>query len=194
VNGTPWPVEIVGVDSARGRAFQLLERDHVRSEKLGPLCERIAYGFCQEYDRFLRAIQAKNPHKEVQAIACLSLARFLSNRLERIELCKQQPELAKEFADLFGAAYLAELRQQERQQMQKQIDAVFERAATEYADVKLSDGESVGTRAKKELFAIHHLSVGSQALEIEGEDQDGKKFKLSDYRGKVVLLDFWSFA
>jgi peroxiredoxin len=28
--------------------------------------------------------------------------------------------------------------------------------------------------------------------EIDGEDQDGKQFKLSDYKGKVVLLDFWS--
>jgi hypothetical protein len=33
--------------------------------------------------------------------------------------------------------------------------------------------------------------VGLTALEIEGEDIDGKRFKLSDYRGKVVLLDFW---
>jgi predicted Zn finger-like uncharacterized protein len=33
--------------------------------------------------------------------------------------------------------------------------------------------------------------VGSAAPEIEAEDLDGKKFKLSDYRGKVVLLDFW---
>jgi hypothetical protein len=33
--------------------------------------------------------------------------------------------------------------------------------------------------------------VGLTAQEIEGEDIDGKKFKLSDYRGKVVLLDFW---
>ena len=33
--------------------------------------------------------------------------------------------------------------------------------------------------------------VGESAPEIEGEDLDGKKFKLSDYRGKVVLLDFW---
>ncbi len=33
--------------------------------------------------------------------------------------------------------------------------------------------------------------VGTQAPEIEGEDIDGKKFKLSDYRGKVVMLDFW---
>ncbi len=33
--------------------------------------------------------------------------------------------------------------------------------------------------------------VGEMAPEIAGEDLDGKKFKLSDYRGKVVLIDFW---
>lgn len=33
--------------------------------------------------------------------------------------------------------------------------------------------------------------VGKLAPEIEGEDVDGVPFKLSDYRGKVVLLDFW---
>ena len=42
------------------------------------------------------------------------------------------------------------------------------------------------------LHEIRHLSVGKEAPDIEGEDQDGKRFKLSDYRGKVVLLDFWS--
>jgi thiol-disulfide isomerase/thioredoxin len=34
--------------------------------------------------------------------------------------------------------------------------------------------------------------VGQPAPEIEGEDTDGKAFKLSDYRGKVVVLDFWA--
>lgn len=33
--------------------------------------------------------------------------------------------------------------------------------------------------------------IGSPAPEIEGEDIDGRRFKLSDYRGKVVMLDFW---
>jgi hypothetical protein len=36
------------------------------------------------------------------------------------------------------------------------------------------------------------IAVGNTAQEIEGEDVDGKRFKLSDYRGKVVLLDFWN--
>jgi hypothetical protein len=34
-------------------------------------------------------------------------------------------------------------------------------------------------------------AVGKEAPQVEGSDADGKKFKLSDYRGKVVLLDFW---
>jgi hypothetical protein len=35
------------------------------------------------------------------------------------------------------------------------------------------------------------FGVGKPAPEIEGEDVDGKPMRLSDYRGKVVLLDFW---
>jgi hypothetical protein len=45
--------------------------------------------------------------------------------------------------------------------------------------------------AKAELFETQNLAIGKVAPEIEGEDVDGKKFKLSDYRGKVVVLDFW---
>ena len=35
------------------------------------------------------------------------------------------------------------------------------------------------------------FEIGNLAMEIEGEDIDGQTFKLSDYRGKVVVLDFW---
>jgi hypothetical protein len=34
-------------------------------------------------------------------------------------------------------------------------------------------------------------AVGKHAAQIEGEDSRGKTFRLADYRGKVVLLDFW---
>jgi thiol-disulfide isomerase/thioredoxin len=35
------------------------------------------------------------------------------------------------------------------------------------------------------------LIAGKVAPEITGEDIDGKAHKLSDYRGKVVVLNFW---
>jgi len=39
---------------------------------------------------------------------------------------------------------------------------------------------------------IDGVAVGNRAFQIQGEDSDGKAFKLSDYRGKAVLLDFWA--
>src|SRR5262249_30214830 len=35
------------------------------------------------------------------------------------------------------------------------------------------------------------VAVGQPAPEITGEDIDGIPMKLSDFRGKVVMLDFW---
>jgi peroxiredoxin len=39
---------------------------------------------------------------------------------------------------------------------------------------------------------MKHLQPGKAAPDIEGADVTGKKMKLSDYRGKVVMLVFWS--
>ena len=114
--------------------------------------------------------------------------------MQRLDLCKEQPKLAKEFAGLYGKEYLAELLRQDRARAIKEIEAVLEQAAEKYGDVKLPGGDTVAERAKGALFEILNLSIGQQAPDIIGEDQDGKRFKLSDYRGKVVLLDFWSYV
>jgi hypothetical protein len=192
VNSTPWPVELVGKDDARARAFALLLRDHLRSDKLGPLCERLSGGFCKEYETFLGAVLEQNPHREIRAQSCLALAHYLANRAQRLDLIRDQPRLAREFGDLFGREYLAELQRQDRGEAAGEAETLFERAARDYGDVKLPGGRTIGIRAQAELFEIRQLVVGKMAPEIDGEDQDGKRFKLGDYRGKVVLLDFWS--
>ncbi|MBS1715410.1 MAG: redoxin domain-containing protein [Armatimonadetes bacterium] len=50
-----------------------------------------------------------------------------------------------------------------------------------------------GKRAGNELFRIDHLQVGMVAPDFEATDESGKAFKLSEYRGQVVVLDFWGF-
>lgn len=192
VNATPYPVEMVGRDPARPRAFELLRRDHIRSEKLGPLCERISYGLCAEYEPFLRDVLEKNPHKEIRGQACLALAHFLSNRSLKLDVALGDPKLAREFADLYGKEYLERLRRQDRVKAAEEAEALLVRATRDYGDVKLPDGETIAEKAEPELFGLRHLAVGKVAPDIEGQDQDGVRFKLSDYRGKVVLLDFWS--
>jgi hypothetical protein len=47
-------------------------------------------------------------------------------------------------------------------------------------------------RAEGPLPLAQGPRVGSPAPDLEGEDFDEKRFKLSDYRGKVVVLTFWA--
>ncbi len=37
------------------------------------------------------------------------------------------------------------------------------------------------------------LAVGNRAPDFEATDVTGVRFRLSDYRGKVVVVDFWGF-
>jgi hypothetical protein len=180
-----------GKDSRQARAIAILLRDHVRSDKLGETCKRVQFGFRKECEMFLRTVLEKNPHRDVQGQACLSLALFLNGRLNRLDLLKDQPVVNRRFAGLYGQDYLDSLRRQDRAKAVAEIEAVFEQAADKYGDFKLPFGGTVGDNAKMELFAIRHLAVGKEAADIEGPDQNGVRFKLSDYRGKVVLLYFW---
>jgi cytochrome oxidase Cu insertion factor (SCO1/SenC/PrrC family) len=54
-----------------------------------------------------------------------------------------------------------------------------------------TEAVAVGTETKPAPQKPADSNIGKEAPEIEGEDIDGNRFKLSDYRGKVVLLDFW---
>lgn len=42
-------------------------------------------------------------------------------------------------------------------------------------------------------WATAHLKAGKPVPEMTGKDQNGNPFKLSSYRGKVVVLDFFGF-
>jgi hypothetical protein len=181
-----------GQDSPMAKAIALLRRDHLQSDQLGETCKRVHFGFRQECAAFLRAVLEQNPHREVQGLACLRLAQFLANRLERLALLADQPELAQRYEALYGKDYMEALERQDRAKAIHEAEALYERAREKYGDVKLPYGGTVGEQATTELFEIRHLAIGKQAPEIEGVDQDGQPLKLSDYRGKVVLLYFWS--
>jgi hypothetical protein len=190
VNNTQHPG--FGKESPEARAFAILLRDHVKSDKLGEACRRAQYGFRKECETFLRTVSEINPHRDVRALACLRLAQFLNGRLQRLDVMKGRPEMALRYQSLFGKEYLDALKRRDRAAAVREVEAVFERADDEFGDVKVPYGDTVGQKAQSELDEIRHLAVGQRAQDIDGQDQDGRRFRLSDYRGKVVLLYFWS--
>lgn len=190
-NNTPHPG--FGKNSPEAKAIGILQRDFVTSDRIADTTRRVQYGFRPENEAYLRAVLEKNPQREIKALACLRLGQFLNARLQRLDIISLQPAMAKRYEGLYGKEYLAALNRRDRAEALKEVEATFERAAKEFADVKLPwGGLTVGQKAEAELYELRNLSVGKPALEIAGTDQDGQPLKLSDYRGKVVLLYFWS--
>jgi hypothetical protein len=178
-------------DGSADRTVELVLRNHVLSDKLGPVIDRMRYGYRLEYEKCLNTVLQKNPHREVQGLTCLVLAQFLDDKLKMIRLARDRPELAECYSIVFGTDYLSRLQQLDEAKLVARIESLFQRAVNEYADIRVHNG-TVGETAKAGLFEKRHLSIGRVAPDIEGRDQLGTQFKLSDYRGKVVLLYLWS--
>jgi hypothetical protein len=140
----------------------------MKPERLTQLCQTLTRSGASG-EPLLRALLEKDKRHEVQGNACLALAESLKGRADE----------------------LAASNQKEADKLLKESEQLLQRAADKYADVKLPFRGTVGEKAKGVLFAVQHLAIGKEVPDIEGVDADSKKFKLSDYRGKVVLLDFW---
>jgi len=47
------------------------------------------------------------------------------------------------------------------------------------------------TAAEAFLYELDHLQIGMAAPDFETIDENGANWRLSDYKGKVVVVDFW---
>ncbi|MFO0823787.1 MAG: TlpA disulfide reductase family protein [Gemmataceae bacterium] len=78
----------------------------------------------------------------------------------------------------------------------KEAETLLNKAGKEYGDVEITTGrgdtKSIAKAVEGQLFFLNNLTVGKVLPDAASEDLDGKKVKISDYRGKVVVLDIWA--
>jgi hypothetical protein len=148
------------------KAMELLLKDHIQSKQLGDVCDVLSYSDAPTAGKHLETIMEKSPRHVVKGQACYALAHYLKTRAERDNHGKLDNKDGKK------------------------AEQLLERAIEKYGDVK-HWRSNLAESAKGDLFEMRNLAVGKVAPEIQGDDIDGKKLKLSDYRGKVVVLDFW---
>jgi hypothetical protein len=159
-----------GLAKFGGPAIDALLKDHLGSPQIGTLCTILARNESLAAEKALRIIGEKSPDRNVQGLACYNLGKHLAERAEKARIAKKH---------------------QEADSLTKEAEKALEQVAAKYADVKYGRTSTLGDAVKGELYEMKHLGVGMTVPEIDGEDIDGQKFKLSDYRGKVILLDFW---
>jgi peroxiredoxin len=182
---------------ARGeadRAIELLTRDHVRRPRMGNYCGVLTNMFYSPAaEAFTRAVLERNPSHEARALACRSLATLLRQQARFARHLRTHPDEVKAYkADHGDEAIARFLREKDPVAMEREAEAALERVENEFGGVRPTprSSKTLGEIAGGELNEMRHLNVGQTAPEIEGADVEGKRFKLSDFRGKVVLLIF----
>nr|WP_159452297.1 sigma-70 family RNA polymerase sigma factor [Singulisphaera sp. GP187] len=175
---------------------RLAEPEHVKTIKVGHAALSVSHSVSPAAEKLLRAVLEKNDDHAVRGLACLALGQYLKNQAERLQ-GMADPEKAKEWERLFlenGSTKenIARFLANNPDNLMKEAEVVFERTAREFGEVPHARNENLGQAAGAELNEIRNLCVGKPAPEIEGEDADGTRIRLSDFRGKVTVISFWA--
>jgi hypothetical protein len=189
------------------RAKEMLAGDHADGAGLEPVfsSDQIHMIGSRATERLFREVLAKNPDRTLRCLACFHLARLLSVRASSIQFWKyfdptQQDLGADILREGWGRDYKARLAKLDVDALEREAEALYRRTIAEFGDVPLPDDAddrqlpsgptTFGEAGRIHLHKLTELNVGRPAPEIEGTDVDGKPMKLSDYRGKVVVLYF----
>jgi thiol-disulfide isomerase/thioredoxin/predicted esterase len=146
-------------------AADLIAGEYASSPDIGHFCEGLRTGppWSVPYERHLRAILRVNQDRLVRCTARFALANVVQ------------------------AA--AEERQAEAETLFEQFLAEFD-GKQSYRAQGIEQGYIA--EARGQLVELRHRAVGRPAPEITGIDLSGRPMRLSDYRGRVVLLNFWA--
>jgi peroxiredoxin len=179
-----------------GEALALLRRDHLTSPKMALYIEQLSRCPWVEFEPLLREVLERNPDRTDRGHACLGLAMMIAHRATLPKLAND-PATARGLEEVYGKERLDEVLRQDVAASLEQATALYERVLSEFAEVKYfpdlpDDKSTLAPHAEGWLTGRSELAIGTPAPEIEGQDVDGKVFKLSDYRGKVVALVFWA--
>jgi len=183
-----------GTTTVTDPALELLLHDHLQSPALAEACKALERANSPKTETFLATVLAQSPHRETKGVACFVLAKVLSSRATLLHRLQSnfEPGLAPLLEESWGREGLKALRKANVDALTRAAEDRLEQVVANYGDLPWTD-KDLGATAKDDLFELRNLAVGKVAPEIEGKDVDGRSFKLSDYRGKVVLLDFWGF-
>ena len=192
------------------RAYERLARDHARSDRIKQVVNRQLeiHWASRAVEDLLRNTLEQNPYRETRGLACYWLAEVLKHRAEILRLRPlQPPRLAEMWRQRFSPQDLDRVAGQDPKALEEEAARLYERVIAEFPLVANNDSRTVPMPlilgraapqlpavAKVHLDELRRLAAGKPAPEIEGVDLDGKLMKLSDFRGKVVVLSLPGFG
>jgi len=171
---------------AREEAIELLKKDYVKTLQIGLILRTLAsLGAGTSSDEasleIVKAVAKDNPDKLIRATALDELAGSLEFRSLVAANLLRNEKLRAEYEKRLGEEFVRKL-VDSGDDSRKEAAGLRKTIKADYSDVLALEDEIKGS----------DLKVGAKAPDTQGEDIYGKQVKLSDLKGKVVVLDFWA--
>ena len=183
--------------------LEFLRDFHATNSDIGKICRKLDGLSWDPMDKtaqeFLRAASENNPDRNARGYATLALGQMLKGEVGDFLYFEMSPPSTNQWWVHMNAEYQEEEKKGDMEGLSAEVEQTLNTVLTKYADVPMQPRQSLrqpkatlGEEAKVELYEWNHLMPGKMAPEIAGQDIDGHELKLSQYKGKVVVLSFWA--
>lgn len=148
--------------------------------------------FAKEIETIRKTVETRHVKSAKLTPMCMALAISQDPRslgiLEKIQ--NLNPDKKVQGVAALAAAMVLKTLGDDPEMMRKRL-TYLRKAIVESSDVEIG-GTSVAKLAEDELYIIRFLTKGRVAPDIAGIDSAGRPLKLSEFKGKVVMLLFWT--
>jgi serine/threonine protein kinase len=187
-----------GAGKGRREAVKRVIDHYLEREGLESIIASLGGGpFVPQADELLQALVEKSPFRKTQAEALI--AQIISGK-ETLLVESQMPKVRAVVRDRMSEAppalrdefeqRLKTLENTDFNQLRRELNEKLERLANLYSDVAVDHYGTGAAAAHRLSHAINKVIIGQPAPELAGTDIDGKPFRLSELRGKHVVLMF----
>jgi len=193
-----WTMALTRLSAEEDKAAELLIKDHMKSTKLADAAKRIPNGpWTPAREKAARGIAEKAADKDAQGYGAIRLMQQLRQRtilaVEKKDTGTKPSFLLKPYEG--SADAMASLEKSDIDKIVTEADDLAKKIKDNHAKLPIGGNYTVGELSTRVLLGLRNatnLAIGKEAPNFECMNIDGKKNKLSDYRGKVVVVDIWA--
>jgi hypothetical protein len=119
------------------RAIEMMEKDYVRDERMGDVCQLIIYFFhLPAAENLIRNVLDQHPDRTARGLACHALGQYLNNQARMVRKFRENPEWLPDYEKSRGKANIRKVLERDPKTLEREAAKSFERVVSEYGAVK----------------------------------------------------------
>ena len=195
IDAVHWILTEVNSGPTRDATIQLLQTDYFETEQIANVLPVLVDGYPDKNSmQLIEKLATNSRHHRVRAVATMARVKGQQALTRFVGFLKNPKwtERMKTFVDKPTLEYYQAAVKQEFD-MESTLQELIDSYGQHDFGIKTNGRpvEQIGPMATDMLFSLQHLQIGKSAPKLEGQDLDGLTFSLAEYRGKIVMLDFW---